>query len=161
MGDDSCSWSGSDLLKYDVVRALPENFASKFFELFLTGDDGKEMVARELASFAGETGGAVGEKYFGFALASGIEQELASAGIAGVVLKIDADLEVSQWYPGGFAAPASVDQFILEGQQFAKDLAGERGVLFFQTGNKGKLLTYGDTQCVHFSLFFLFLFCLV
>ena len=111
----------------------------------MAGNDGEKVISGELADFAGEAGGAVGEENFGFAEATRVEQELTDAGMAGVILEGDAEIEVAQGYPGGFSTPTGMDQLVLKGQQLAECGTGERSILLFQAGNKGKLCANTDT----------------
>src|SRR5258707_4211304 len=146
-------------LKDNIQRAAPEDGAPQLLELLLAGGNGQEMVARELADFAGKAGRAIGKQNLRFTQATGIKQELARAGIAGVVLRIDAQLEVPQWCPRGFSAPASMDQLAFKGQQFLESLAGQRCILFFQASRKNKLVSNCNTQFAHIcALFFVHFF---
>ena len=115
-------------LEDDVLRALPQHLAPHRAQLLASGLDGEEVVAGELADLAGKTGRAVWEEDLGLAEATGIEQDLARRGMAGVVLIADAEVVVAQRNPAGLTAPARVDDLLPVGQQLGEGRAGARGV---------------------------------
>src|SRR5215217_1492040 len=78
------------------------------------------MVSGQLTHLGREAAGAVGEQDLGLAIASGIKKDLPRSGIARRVLEADAKVEVSQWNPGRFAAPADVNHSVLEWQALQK-----------------------------------------
>ena len=75
------------------------------------------MVAGELPGLAGEQRPAVGKQDLGLADAAGVEEELASGGMARMVLVAQAQLEVAQGNPCRLAAPAGLDELGLQREQ--------------------------------------------
>src|SRR5258708_27369413 len=102
------------------MRAFPENFFAEFAQVLAALSNRQEVIASDLTQFAGETGRAIGEEDLRLAIPTRIEQNLTGGRMAGVILKCYAGLPVAQGNPGGFAAPARVDEFVVERQQLLK-----------------------------------------
>ena len=68
------------------------------------------MIAGQRSGLAAEGGRAVGKEDLGLADAARVEQQLAGARVAGVILVAEPGLQVAKWNPGGFAAPAGLHQ---------------------------------------------------
>src|SRR5215207_3702565 len=141
--------SSRQAFEEDVLGAFPDDASPRLFELIAPIDDGEEMVAGELAEFAGEAGRAVGEEDFGFAEPAGIEQHLARRRVTGGVLEPDPDVEVTERNPGRFAAPARLNQLVAEGQKGGEGGAAVGGAGFLHFGGEGELvgdLADGDSE---------------
>src|SRR5579871_1813396 len=110
-------------LEDDVLRAFPETGATQFAQVLVAGDDRQEVVAGQLTHLAGEARPAVGEENFGFAESAWIEEHLAGRGMAGVVLEVDVELEVTQGNPARLAAPTRVNDLVAERQKLAEGVA--------------------------------------
>src|SRR5215210_1438602 len=87
-------------------------------------DNSQEMISGELTHLRCEAAGAVGEQDLRLAIAAWIEKDLPRRRITGRVLETDAEVEVSQWNPCRFAAPADVNHSVLERQPLQKCGAG-------------------------------------
>ena len=75
-----------------------------------------------------------GQEDLGLAEAAGVEQDLAGRRVARVVLEADADVEVAERDPGRLAAPAHVDDLLLERQQLRERLARLGRALLLEAG---------------------------
>ena len=102
--------------KRDILCPLPEYGVSEGFELFVSVDDAQKVVACELTHLAGEERVAIGEEDLSFAETTWIEQELTGGWMTGVILEANPHLKLSKRNPGGFATPACLDNFVMEGE---------------------------------------------
>src|SRR6185312_3389148 len=91
----------STQLETDVLRALPQHGLAERRQILQTRGQCDEMIARELAHLARKMHSPVGEQDFGFADATGIEDDLPRRGIAGVVFVSDAEIEIAERHPDG------------------------------------------------------------
>ena len=80
-------------------------------------DDGQEMIAGQQTRLAAELRAPVGNQDFRFAHAARIQKNLAGQRISRRVLRRHADRQVAERHPRGFAAPAHVQEVLLERQQ--------------------------------------------
>src|SRR5581483_9989344 len=122
----------------DRLRTLPEREAAELGEALPSLDDGREVVAGERARLRGERAVAVREEQLRLADAAGVEQQLAGSRVAGGVLGADAELADAPRYPVRLAAPAAVDDPVLEREEGAKrrDRRGRVGLL--EAGAEGE-----------------------
>src|SRR5665213_2372769 len=100
-------------LERDFLRALPHDPMPERRELLAALVDRREMVARQLARFAGEHRRAVRKQDLGLADAAGIQQQLAGSGVAGGVLVAEVEVELAEWNPASLAAPTGLDDLCL------------------------------------------------
>src|SRR4051794_37158555 len=105
-----------DLAERDRLRSLPERQATELGEPLAALDHGREVVARERAGLRAERAMAVREEELGLGDAAREEQQLAGRRVAGRVLGADAELAVAPGDPVRLAAPAAVDDPVLERQ---------------------------------------------
>src|SRR5439155_4375921 len=126
------------LAERDRLRSLPERQAAELRELLATLDDRGEVVPGERARLGGEGAVAVRKEELGLRDAAGIEEELAGGRVAGRVLGADPELALAPGDPVRLAAPAAVDDPVLEGQNRSE--GGDRGgcVLFEETRPEGE-----------------------
>src|SRR5262249_18289900 len=117
-------------------------------EILVALEHGQEVIARELADDAREHAAAVGQEDLGLAEAAGVEEDLTGRGVAGVILEADADVEVAERDPDRLAAPAHVDDLLLERQQLRERRARLGRALFLQAGAEAER-TGGDRQHCH------------
>ena len=116
--------------------------------MFRAGHDREEVIAGEQAGLTGKLRAAVRDQKLCFAHAARVQQNLAGQGIDGGVLGRNANLQISERHPRGFAAPSHVQQIFLERQQLQKRRAGQRRLCGFTTGSKGDW-TGGDREIGH------------
>src|SRR5262249_60911624 len=95
-------------------------------------DKGRKGVPRQAPRLRAEGAMAVREEELGFAAPAGVEEELARSGIAGRVLRADAEIAVAPRDPVRLAAPAAVDDPVLEREDLAERRDGGRSVGFLQ-----------------------------
>src|SRR3954451_11940317 len=104
-----------DLFERDRLRALPERQASELGEVLAALDDSREVVARKRAGLRAEGAMAVREEQLRLRHAARVEQQLARRGVDGGVLgAVDAELAVAPRDPVRLAAPAAVDDPVVE-----------------------------------------------
>src|SRR5262249_59841630 len=104
----------------DRLRALPERQAAELGEMLAALDHGREVVTRERSGLRAERAVAVGEQELGLRDAAGVEEQLAGRRVARRVLRADAELAVAPRDPVRLAAPAAVDDPVVERQDRAK-----------------------------------------
>src|SRR5690606_25614997 len=109
--------NGASGAKDNLLCAMPEDVFADGAQVFAPLDDGKEMVAGELAQLAGEVRRAIGEEDLRLAVATGVEEDLARSGVAGGILEADVEAEVAQRDPARLAAPPRVDELLRVGKQ--------------------------------------------
>src|SRR5262245_8259446 len=109
--------------EHDVLGTLPQGHLAQRPEILVALEHGQEVVARELANDARERAAAVGQEDLGLAVAARVEEDLAGRRVAGVVLEANADVEVAEWDPRRLAAPAHVDDLLLERKELRERLA--------------------------------------
>src|SRR5829696_7770303 len=118
----------------DVLGALPEGHLSEGSEVFQAVRYGQEVVAGELAEFAGEAGGAVGKEDLRLRVAPRVEKYLPWSGVARGVLEADPEVEVAQRDPTRLPAPADVDDPLPVRQQPLESLATPGALLPLPAG---------------------------
>src|SRR3954467_5586586 len=118
--------------EHDVLRTLPQRLLAERAQVLVALDDREEVVAGELADDAREEAPAVREQDLGLAEAAGVEQDLAGRGVARVVLEADADVELAERDPCRLAAPAHVDDLLLEREQLRERDARLRRALVLE-----------------------------
>src|SRR6516165_9949996 len=102
------------------------------------------MIARELADLAGEMNAAIGQENLGLADAAGIENDLAGCGVAGVVFKTHAEIEIAERHPYALAAPTHMDRLALERHRPAESGAGLGRQFLFEAGLKREVSGMDD-----------------
>src|SRR5215207_3968951 len=122
------------VVEEDVLGALPEGHFSERPEAFESVCYGQEVVAGELAEFAGEAGGAVGEEDLRLRVAPWVEQYLPWGGVARGILEADPEVEVDQRDPTRLPAPADVDDPLPVRQQPPECLATPGALLPLPAG---------------------------
>ena len=138
--------------KGNIYGPVPKRGAAEFGQVLDTLGDGQEVIAAELTEFAGKSDPAVGQEYFRFAIAAGIEEELAGGWVASGVFEAETGGKVTHGDPAGFAAPAHVNEFLTQGQHLAEGGAGFWGEMVFQTGEKG-VGSRDDMDVIHSELY--------
>ena len=114
-------FAGSLLLaEGDRLGALPEGQLAQGGQLLLPLHDRGEVVRPELARLRREVAVAVREEQLGLALATGVQGELAGVGVRRRVFRADAQVAVAPRDPVRLAAPAAVDDPVLEGEDGAE-----------------------------------------
>src|SRR5688572_26399149 len=103
---------------------MPERALAERAEVLVALDDREEVVAGQLADDAGKQAAAVGKQDLRLGDAAGVDQDLAGRRVARVVLVAHPELEVAERDPGRLAAPADVDDLLLERQQFGERRTG-------------------------------------
>src|SRR5919109_5489566 len=121
----------------DVLGALPKGLLAQRAEVVVALDDRQEVVPGKLADDAREQAAAVRQQDLGLAEAAGVEQDLARRGVARVVLEPEAHVELAERDPRRLAAPAHVDDLLLERQQLREGRAGLRRALLLEPGLEG------------------------
>src|SRR4051812_23279411 len=103
----------------NVQGAVPQHVLAERAQPLVALHDREEVVAGELADDAREQRAAVGEQDLRFAEPAGVPEDLAGCRVARRVLGLaaDADVHVAERNPGGFSAPARVDDLAVERQQ--------------------------------------------
>src|SRR5579863_6778262 len=120
-------------LEADFLRALPQHGLAERRQIFEARRQRNEVIAGKLAHLAGEVHAAIGQQNFRFADATGIKNDLARRGIAGVVLVRHAEIEIAERHPDPLAAPADVNGLALERHGAAESGAGLRRQLLLET----------------------------
>jgi len=105
-------------LEPDILGPLPQGELSQWRDVFQPGNDRAEMIAGELAHFAGEVHAAIGDQQLRLANAAWIQQDLPRRRIAGVILVRYPEIEVAERHPDRLAAPAHMYALAEEGQAF-------------------------------------------
>src|SRR4051812_9750046 len=98
----------------DLLRAVPEGEAAELRQLLRALDDRREVVRPQLAGLRGEVAVAVRHQQLGLALPARIQRELAGMRVRGGVLCADAEVAVAPRDPVRLAAPAAMDDAIVE-----------------------------------------------
>src|SRR5262245_61560803 len=122
----------------DRLGAFPERQAPERRELLEPLDDRGEVVPGERAGLRRERAVAVREQQLGLADAARVEQELARRGVARGVLCPDPELAVTPRNPVGLAAPAAVDDPVLEREDRAERRDGRGRVGLLEAGAEGE-----------------------
>src|SRR5262249_17296933 len=125
------------LAEGDRLGALPERQAAELGELLPALEDRREVVARERTGLRCECTVAVREEQLRLADPAGIEQELARGRGAGRVLCADAELAVAPGNPVRLAAPATMDDPVLEWKDPAERRDGAGSVFFEEARAEG------------------------
>ena len=97
-------------------------------------DDRREVVPCECTCLGAEGAVPVREEQLGLAEAARIEQELARRRVAGGVLGADAELALAPGDPVRLAAPAAVDDPVLEREDRPERRDGGRRVGLLEAG---------------------------
>src|SRR4051794_15490094 len=124
-------------VEHDVLRTFPQRLLAERAQVLVALDDSEEVVAGELADDAREQAAAVRQQDLGLAEAARVEQDLAGRGVARVVLEADADVELAQRDPRRLAAPAHVDDLLLEREQLRERGARLRRALLLEARREG------------------------
>jgi len=100
------------------------------------------MISRQLPELAGKATGAVGQNDFGFAVATGVEENFTRGRVARRILKSNGfailfENKIAQGDPAAFARPAHVDEFLPIGQQLQERCNGDWG-FWVRLGSKMK-----------------------
>src|SRR4051812_18702508 len=112
--DVSVPDSGLRLAERDLLRAVPEGEAAELRQLLPALDDRREVVRPQLAGLRREVAVAVRHQQLGLALPARVERELAGMRIRRRVLCADAEVALSPRDPVRLAAPAAMDDAIVE-----------------------------------------------
>src|ERR1700722_3870667 len=110
----------SERFEQDILSAVPQHVFAERTYVLIALYDRQKMISRKLADFAGEMHPAIGQQDFGLADAARIENELARRRIAGVVLVMQAEIELAEGDPAALAAPAHVDDSLFVRQHRAE-----------------------------------------
>src|SRR5919204_5072254 len=129
----------SDLAEGDGLRAFPERAAAELLQLLLPLDERGEVVRPKLAGLRGERAVPVGEEQLGLALTARVESELARMRIRRRVLRADPELPVAPRDPVRLAAPAAVDDPIIEREDRAERGDGVRRELLLEAGDEAEV----------------------
>src|SRR5437016_4968921 len=86
------SKEASAILEPDVLGALPEDQPPEFGQRVRPLDDGREVVACQLAHAAREERPAVGKEDLRLAESARVEEQVSGRRVAGVVLEPDSEL---------------------------------------------------------------------
>ena len=121
---------------------------TKIGELLLSFNNCQEVITGELPHLAGKTATAIGKEDLGFAVATGVKEDIATGGMAGVIFKADVELKVSQGNPRRFPAPSSVNNLIAKGQDLGERSTGLWGSGLFKARRKGEW-SGCDLQVIH------------
>ena len=65
-------------LESDILGAFPESLEAKFTQALASLGDSQKVIAGQLTHLAGKAAGAVGHDDFGFAVAAGVEKNVAN-----------------------------------------------------------------------------------
>ena len=93
---------------------------------------------------------AIDEQDFRLADAARIEQEFALRGVGGDVLARDLEVVIAQRHPGRLAAPARLDQLVLERQDLSEGGAGFWRRVLFPFGAETKPARFDVNQVRQF-----------
>src|SRR3954469_20338849 len=102
------------LAEGDLLRALPQRAPAELLQLLLPLDERREVVRPQVPRLRCERAVPVGEQQLGLALAAGVEGELARVRVRGRVLRPDPEIAVAPRDPVRLAAPAAVDDPVVE-----------------------------------------------
>src|SRR5262249_26155318 len=105
-----------DLAERDRLRAVPQRQAAELGKLLLPLDERREVMGPERARFRGEVAVAVRKEQLRLALSAGIQRELAGMRVRRRILGADAEVAVAPRDPVRLAAPAAVDDAVVERQ---------------------------------------------
>src|SRR6266545_7128865 len=108
------------LAERDRLCPFPQRAAAEVLEALLALDERCEVVRPQLARLRRERAVAVREEQLRLALASRIERELARVRIGRRILGADPELSVAPGDPVRLAAPAAVDDPVVERQDAAE-----------------------------------------
>jgi hypothetical protein len=106
--------SASRPLEPDLLRAFPKRHLAELGQILQPRCDRDEVVAGELAHFAGEMHAAISEQDLSLADPAGIKNDLTRRRIGCMVLVPDFEIHVAERDPHAFAAPADMDDVALE-----------------------------------------------
>src|SRR6266568_9519716 len=122
----------SDFAKRDRLCAFPERPAAELLELLLPLDERREMVRPQVSRLRCEGAVPVGKEELRFALTARVEGELAGVRVRGGVLRPDPEVAVAPGNPVRLAAPAAVDDAVVEREGASERRHGLRRQLFFE-----------------------------
>src|SRR6201999_3716424 len=109
-----------ELAEGDLLRAFPEGQAPECGELLVAVDERREVVSRERTRLGAERAVSVRKEQLGLADAARVEEQLARRRVTGRVLGADPELALAPRNPVRLAAPAAVDDPVLEREDRAE-----------------------------------------
>ena len=92
----------------DILSAFPERFFPQLPQLLLPLNDCQKMISSQLTELAGKATGAVRQNHFGFAVATGVEENFARGRVTGRIFKANRfailfENKIAQWDPAAFS----------------------------------------------------------
>src|SRR2546428_13274752 len=126
------------LLEDNILCTFPQHQSPKFLQLLIAAHDGQEVISCQLSEFTGEASATIGKENFCLAEPSRIEEYLTRAGVARMVLEAHAKLKIAQWDPGGFPAPARLNDLAAKWQDSTERLTGVWGICLLQARGEFK-----------------------
>src|SRR6476661_5009020 len=140
---------GLGLAERDLLRAFPEGEAAELWQLLRALDERCEVVRPQMPGLRRERAVAVRKEQLGLALPARVERELARVRVGGGVLGADPEVAVAPRDPVRLAAPAAVDDPVVERQRRLERRDGLRCELLLPPGDEAHSrcddLEHGET----------------